>query len=117
MFADPQSLTYNAAAKSLPRVSTQGRTSKYENPTEGLTLDISHRITGKGASRLIKVTKTKIAADPLDPSVNQSFSMSAHVVIQTPTAGFSDAEILYTAKALVTFLSDANIGKITAGES
>lgn len=117
MFADPQSLTVNAVAKSLPRVSTQGRTSKYENPTEGLTLDVNHRITKTQTSRLVKVTKTKIAADPLDPTVNQSYSMSAHVVINTPVSGFTDAEQLQIVKALKDFLTDANIGKITSGES
>lgn len=117
MFADPQTLTVNAVAKSLPRVSTQGRTSKYENPTDGLSLDVSHRISSKENSRLVKVTQTKTAADPLDPSVNQSFTMSAHVVIKTPVAGFSANEQLYLVKALKDFLTDANIGKLTSGES
>lgn len=119
-FADPQSVTVNAVAQSLPRISDSQLSSSYRKDDTTWRLDIQHT-EGKGLSarnrRLVRLTQTKIAADPFAPSVNNKYSHSVYVVFDAPATGFTNTELKDAALGLVGWLTSANILKVLGAES
>lgn len=117
MFTEPQSVTVNAVAKSLPRVAFGDRSGVFENTTEGLALRVSH-VSGKRGRKTIRLDSTKTAADPLLDGVSRQYSMSSYLVIDHPLVGFSAAEVGHIAQALVDWCDVAgNLTKVIGGES
>lgn len=119
MFSDPQSVTINAVSQSLPRVSVGDHVASYTKDDETVTMTITHISSGKGqVRRAVRLDVNKIAADPFVPStsrkVNQSMSFS---LFEPKDGAYSNAELLANAKALVGWLTDANLTKLIAGES
>lgn len=93
MFTDPQSLVLEGVSTTLPRVSTQGRTSTYESASGDLTLIISHT-NGKRSRSVIRVNSNKVAPDSFNPSSNKPYTMSAYLVVDTPlNIGYTDEEL------------------------
>lgn len=117
MFTEPQSVTVSGAAKSLPRVSFGDRKGVFENTTTGHALSVAHA-NGKRGRRTVRLDITKTAADPLLDGVSRQYSMSAYLVLDHPTVGFSNVEIEANAKALNDWLAVAgNLTKVVNGES
>ncbi len=116
MFADPQSVTVNAVAESMPRISTGDRTSTYRTSDGEFKLQISHS-EGSRNRRTVRVTQEVVAADPFLTDVNRTYVQHAYIVLDTPKVGFTAAQQDNLAQGLVDYLSDANIDKIIAGES
>lgn len=117
MFTEPQSVTVNAVAKSLVRVSTGDRKAIYENSVEGMSLNLSHA-NGKRKRHTVRLDIEKIAADAFLDGVSKPFSMSAYLVIDRPLQGITDTEAGYYAQALIDWLDVAgNITKVIGGES
>lgn len=116
MFADPQSVTVNAVAKSLVRTDVGNRKALYESTVDGLTLAISH-VKGKRNRHTVRLDVAKTAADPLLDGVSRIYSMSAYLTIDVPDVGFSATEQSLNVQALVDWLSDANLVKVLAFES
>lgn len=118
-FSDPQSITINAVAQSLPRVSSTGSSSKYTKDDGNVSLTISHA-SGKRNRRTIRVDHRKIAADPLLGSVNIEYSMSAYLVVDVPKLGYTVTEAKQIVDALSAYLtasSGANVTKLLGGEN
>lgn len=100
MFTDPQSVTVNAVAVPLPRVSTNGRTSIYENASGDLTLTLAHS-NGKRSRSVVRLDRQKTAADPLNPANFRPYSTSKYLVCDSPlNIGFTDLELQYDILAL-----------------
>lgn len=117
MFTEPQTVTVNAVAKALPRVSTGDRVGVFESSALGYLLKISH-LNGKRYRRTVRLDSTKTAADPLIAGVNRQYSMSAYLVIDHPLVGFSNTEAEQVAQALVDWLdTPGNLTKVIGGES
>jgi hypothetical protein len=117
MFTDPQTVTVNAVAKTLPRVSSGDFSGAFYDAADGLTLKIAHLSTKRNRST-IRLDVAKISADPLVPTVNRPYSMSVYLVIDTPTQGFSTTEIGYYLKAVSDWVAVAgNQTKVIARES
>lgn len=117
MFTEPQNVTVNAVAKSLPRVSTGDRSGIFENVAEGYTLRITHNL-GKRNRRTVRLDITKTAADPLLDGVSRPYSMSAYLTVDHPLVGFSAAETEDNVQGLIDWLATAgNLTKIVGGES
>lgn len=117
MFTDPQSLTVNAVAKSLPRVSVGPYSGVYENSAEGLKLSVTH-VFGKRDRRTVRLDSKDIAADPYLDGTNRPVSMSAYLVIDAPPVGYTTTEISYIVQALVDWLdTPANLTKVLGSES
>jgi len=90
-FADPQSVTINAVAISLPRTSSGVNLGAFTS-NDGLTkLDVADQY-GKRTRRTLRLTSSKIAADPLIAAQNIRYSMSAYLVVDTPITGYTVAE-------------------------
>jgi len=116
MFADPQSITVNSVAKSLPAVERQNGSSVYQMDTGDYQLVISHAY-GKRQRYTVRVNATKIAADPLASANNNQYSMSAYLVIDKPAVGYSNVEAKDLALALSAWATSANLLKVVGGET
>lgn len=118
MFADPQTVTYNAVAKTLPAISRGDTTSEYRLDETGIVYDftLSHQFA-KRKRVVARLRRDSFSADPLIPAQNILASATATLTIDFPNVGITTAEAQLLAKALVTWLSDANILKLAAGET
>jgi hypothetical protein len=119
MFTDPQSVTINAVANSLPRISSGINSGSFQKDDTTVKLEISHQY-GKRNRRLVKLTHSKIAPDPLISSTNIRYSMSINLVVDTPTTGYTVAESKQVVDGLTAWLtasSGANITKLLGGEN
>lgn len=117
MFSDPQSVTVNAVAQSLPAVSREGKKSVYVKVDGSYTLTISHDVTAKRERHLVRLDHRKTVADPLTPANNVDVQSSCYMVFDQPITGFSDTELKDDAVGLITWLSAANIAKVLGLES
>ncbi len=118
-FTDPQSITINAVAQSLPRVSTGNNESTYQKDDGTVKLSIRHSY-GKRDRSTVRVDFKKVAADPFTSGLNREYAMAAYIVIDTPPVGFTNTEQKYVVDALSAYLtasSGANVTKVLGGES
>lgn len=116
---DPQSVTINAVAHSLPRVRTTDTGASYSNADGTVRLTASHTY-GRRNRRTARVDFQKTAPDPLFPAQNTPFTMAAYVVVDVPKVGFTVVEQKQIVDALTAWLSatsGANTTKILGGES
>jgi len=118
-FADPQSITVNSVAQSMPRTGSGINTGQFtqDDGTNGLV--ISHQY-GKRTRRAIKFTDTKIAANPFDTTRNERVSMSCTVVVDVPPQGYTITEAKYVVDGLIAYLTASSGSKVTqllGGES
>jgi hypothetical protein len=119
MLTDPQTVTINAIANTLPRISSGVNSGAFQKDDTTVKLEISHQY-GKRNRRLVKLTHSKIAADPLISSTNIRYSMSVNLVVDVPTTGYTVAEakqVVDGITAWCTASSGANITKLLGGEN
>lgn len=116
MFTDPQSVTINAVAKSMPRIKQGTTDATYRTADESFQLRISHQPTKSRTRRMVRLDQTVVAADPLT-AVNTSQSASVYLVVDEPKYGFDDASLDYMVDGLVAWLTPANIAKLLGSES
>ena len=116
MLADPQSVTINAVATSLPRTSI-GPTQNVYTSADGITsMTTKQNTTASRFRREVRLSQHKVAADPIT-GLNKDLGVSVYLVIDEPKSGaYSDAEIGYLVDALKTWLSSANYNKVLGGE-
>lgn len=118
-FADPQSVTISAVAKSLPRVSSGANSGSFQKDDAEVVLDFSHSL-GKRNRRLVKLTHTKTAADPFVTGLNVLYKMGVHIVVDVPPVGYTIAEqkaVIDGFLAWATASSGAKITQFLGGES
>jgi hypothetical protein len=119
LFSDPQSITINTVANSLPRTSIDKSSSSYTKDDGNVKLVVGH-VYGKRNRRTARVDFRKTAPDPLFPAQNTPYSMSAYIVCDVPPVGFTVVEQKQIVDALVAWLSassGANVTKLLGGES
>jgi hypothetical protein len=117
MFADPQTVTVNAVAKTLPRVDVGNRRAIYESAADGLVFTLTH-VKGKRNRHTVRLDINKTAADPLLDGVSKVYSMSAYLIVDAPDVGFTLAEQKLNVKALTDwFGTSTNTDKVLAFES
>lgn len=117
-FSDPQSLTINAVATSLPRIGFGTDKGTFSTADGTVRLTISHT-SGKRIRHTIRVDHSKVAADPFVPAVNQKVGMSAYTVIDNPPNGYTATDIKQIVDALTAFLtatSGVNVTRVLGGE-
>lgn len=114
-FTDPQSITVNTVAKSLPRVKSDGYRSEYAETAEEFEMIISHQESKARTRRMVRINQRVVAADPLT-SVNEYKDLGVYLVIDEPEYGFSDTEIDYVVQALCDWLTTANVTKVCGNE-
>lgn len=120
MLADPQSVTINSVANSLPRVSTFEGKGIYAKDDGTVKMTVNQQ-PGKDRSRLtVRLDLKKVTADPFIPATNREVGVSVFFNIDRPNVGFTAAELKDFSQSLTTWLtasSGANLVKILGGES
>lgn len=117
-FADPQSVTVNAVAQSMPRVSSGVNTGAFQKEDTTYKLSFSHQY-GKRTRRQVRLDNNKIAPD-LFTSDNVKYSASVYLVIDQPVVGYTNAELKLIVDGFAAYLtasSGANITKLLGGEN
>jgi hypothetical protein len=104
-FADPQSVTINAVAVSLPRTGLALNQGTFQSNDGTLKLSASHAY-GKRVRHNVRIDHSKISADVFQADTNIRQSMSTYLVVDVPLTGYTVTE----AKAVV----DGFIAKLTA---
>ncbi|DAD50564.1 TPA_asm: coat protein [ssRNA phage Esthiorhiza.1_6] len=118
-FADPQSITINTVAQTLPRTGSGTNTGQFTKDDGNVRLTVSHQI-GKRTRRTIRVDHSKIAPDPLISAQNIKFSMSVYLVADVPPTGYTVAEQKQIVDALTAYLtasSGARVTQLLGGEN
>jgi hypothetical protein len=118
LFADPQSITYAAAAKSLPAIGRGDTSSEYKLNDSGVVYDLilSHQFAKRNRI-VVRLRRDAYVTDPLVPANSQLASMTATFTMDFPTTGYTTTDAQNLGNALVSFLTSGNILKIANGET
>lgn len=116
MLADPQSVTINGSAVSLPRTQMNPTQNVYTSSDGVTVMTVKQNVTATRFRREVRLAQSKVAADPLS-GLNKQLGVSVYLVIDEPKSGFSDAENGYLIDALKAWLTSANYAKVLGGES
>jgi len=111
-FADPQSVTINAVAQTLPRVSSGINAGSFRKDDGTVALSVSHQY-GTRNRRTIRLDHQKFAADPLVSSTNVLRSLSAYIVVDSPVQGYSITEQKQIVDALIAYLTASTGARVT----
>lgn len=114
-FTDPQTVTVDAVAQVCARIKSDGYRSEYLEPTEAFKVTISHQESKTRTRRMVRCDQRVVAADPLT-ALNEYKSLGVYLVIDEPEYGFSNDEIYDVVLGLTTWLTEANVLKVCAGE-
>jgi hypothetical protein len=117
MLSDPQSVTVNAVAQSLPRVEVGTRTSTYEKNDGTFRLEVSHQTTNKGRTRhVVRFIEKAVVTNPLD-STNDFDSYAITIIDDRPGFGFSMTRAEQLHAAIFAWYNTAMVDKIFGQES
>lgn len=117
MLADPLVILVNNVATNLPRINLGAGTAEYSNSDGSITAIVRQtKSSGGRFRREVRLTRTKIAADPIS-AVNKSVSASVYMVIDEPQFGFMDTDLADMKAGLNTLTGDApTFLKVLGGE-
>jgi hypothetical protein len=120
-FSDPQSVTINAVANSLPRISSGENKGVFAKDDGTVSLTVSYQAFGKDRKRrMLRLDHSKIAADPLMAGINVLARMSAYIVVDVPLTGYTLVEQKQIVDALTAYLtasSGARATQLLGGEN
>lgn len=119
MFTDPQSVTINAVAQSLPRTSAGTDSGIFTKDDGNVKLTVSHSY-GKRTRRMLRLDHRKVAADPFTTGLNVEYSMGVYIVVDVPKVGYTIAEQKQIVDALTAYLtasSGARVTQLLGGEN
>lgn len=111
-YADPQSVTVNGTAISLPRTSSGPDSGTFFSSDRLYSMSVKHTY-GKRVRRTIRLNWAKDATDPLTPLQVSRPSMSVIMTVDSPVYGLSSAEQKYVVDALVAYLTASSGAKVT----
>lgn len=118
--ADPQVITVNAVAKSMPRIISSGTSATYALADSTFSLAIKHtsfKVAGKQRIKSLASFKQQaVVPDPLT-SVNDLENVLVSVQIDRPEAGFTSAQIDQMIAGFKTWLDTTMVGKLYGRES
>lgn len=118
-FADPQSVTINAIAKSLPRTGSGLDSGTFQKDDGEVKLTVAHAYN-KRNRRTLRLDHQKITTDTLDPTINTLYSMSVYIVVDVPKVGYTVAEQKQVVDGLTAYLtasSGARVTQLLGGEN
>jgi hypothetical protein len=118
-FADPQTLTINSVANTLPRTSSGESRGVFTKDDGTVRLTISST-TGKRVRNSARVDFQKTSPDPLTPATYRNYSISVSLTVDSPLSGFSITEkkqIVDALTAWATASTGARTTQMLGGES
>lgn len=106
MLSDPQAITIDGTAISLPRITNGDLSSQYSDPSGSTKLRVSHTIANRDRG-LVRLDLSKVGVDPLLSTVSRTYTASVYLVIDRPLngAGFTNAELEKAIKGFTTYLA------------
>lgn len=119
MLSDPQSVTINAVAISLPRTSVGKDSASYTAADGNTKLSLNHSY-GKRVRRVIRLESSKVAPDPLISSTNIKYGLSTYLVVDLPVTGYTAAEAKLITDGFISALSASSgalMLRLLGGES
>lgn len=116
MFPDPQSVTVNAIAQSMPKIETTGNSSLYSKADGTFKLKISHTSSKNRIRSMVRIDQRAVVADPLT-AVNDYENLAFYVVVDRPEIGFTSTQVDQLIAGLKTWLDSTAIGKLYGRES
>jgi len=117
MFTDPQSVTVNTVAKSMPKILSDGTKSIYRTADGLYELTVSHQISRGRVRSLVKVSQRAIVPDPLT-SVNDYETLIFQMIIDRPEVGFDATTVGYLVTGVTAWINTAGVvGKLFGQES
>lgn len=111
-FADPQTVTINSVAQTLPRTGSGINSGTFSKDDGTVKLLVSHQYGGR-TRRTIRLDHSKYAADPLVSSTNVLRSMSVYIVVDQPVQGYTNTEAKQIVDALTAYLTASSGAKVT----
>lgn len=115
-FSDPISVTIDSVASNYNLIERSGTRAVYRTADGAMEVVISHQ-EGKRNRRTVRFNRYDVTADPFVPSNNVEVSYSAYIVIDTPIAGFADADVVLDVLGVMAFLDSTNLTKVMTGQS
>lgn len=115
--ADPQSITIDGTAFSLPRLPGEKGRQPYTS-ADGTTSLVVLQSNGKRKRTAVRVERVKVAADPLT-SINSYQDAAVYVMFDRPNVGFSNDELVKIFTGLVSAMTastNALTLKVLGGE-
>jgi len=120
VIVDPQVVTVNTVAQSMPRLAMPGDTgSTFQKADLTWTLNIRHRTVIRDKKRrvvsLALLTQRKVVADPLT-AVNDYETLGTSLQIDRPEIGFTSTEVDQQWTGFKTWADSTMIGKLYGRE-
>jgi hypothetical protein len=113
-FSDPQTITVNAIAISLPRVASPVvNAGKFASNDGNTSMTIQSTSNGKRTRRSYRFDFAKVAADPLISAQNIRYTNSMYLVVDQPITGFTVAELKLQLDGMLAHLSASSGAKLT----
>jgi len=113
MFADPQVVTVNSVAQSMPRTGITSNRGTFTSNDGLYSLEIGQTPGRNRFRRLARFNNRKIAVDPFNAEQNQEYRMSAYLVVDVPVIGYTVAEAKLQIDGFLAYLSASSGAKIT----
>lgn len=117
-YADPQSITINTVAHSLPRTSSGTNSGAFANADGTVKLSVSHTY-GKRVRRVVRLDHSKISPDAFS-SQNLRHNAAFYLVADGPVDGYTHTELKQLADGFNAYLaanSGAVVAKLLGGEN
>lgn len=117
MFTDPQSITVNSVAQSMPRVEVGNRRAVYRKADGSYTMTVSHQNASNNRVRsMVRVDRVAVVPDPIT-AVNDEETLSAYFVIDRPIQGFTSTEVDQLIQGLKAWLTTTAANQLYGQES
>lgn len=116
MLVDPQVITINAIAHSLPRIEMIGLKSIYQKSDGTVKLTVGHTNSAKRFRTLARTDWQGVVTDPLT-SVNDYDTLSVYTVIERPEKGFTLPTVQQLVTGHKTWLTDAIVEALFGSQS
>lgn len=117
---DPQSITVNAIAKSMPRILSEGAHSLYRKSDLTFSLDIRHRNVTRNRKKYVVSTvqfaQRKIVSDPLTSEQDYEVAFWS-VQLDKPEVGYTDTELSDMWTGFKTWYDTTMVGRIIGQEA
>lgn len=118
-YADPQTVTINAVAQTLPRIGSGPSSGLFQKDDAMYKLSVNHAY-GKRTRHQLRLDAQKTAADPLNPTSNLPYNMACYLVVDVPIMGYTVAEQKQIVDGLTLYMtasSGARITQLLGGEN
>jgi len=119
-YTDPQTVTVDGTAHTLPRVLTGTTVGKFVSADAARELTIDPRGTAKRRRNVGRFYTKRTALDPLGSGLSTQVQSMVSITIDRPLSGVSDADIEKDILGLIAWLTastNANLKKLVAGEN